>query len=45
MVNHLLVLKRWILSWVKDAKILEPESFVQDITCTLKKSTELYAFR
>ncbi len=26
-VNHLLELKRWILSWGEDAQVLEPDSF------------------
>jgi predicted DNA-binding transcriptional regulator YafY len=42
-VNHLLELKRWILSWGEDAQVLEPDSFAQDIMNTLKKSTELYS--
>ncbi len=42
-VNHLLELKRWILSWGEDAQVLEPDSFVQDIVSTLKRSTEHYS--
>jgi proteasome accessory factor B len=34
-VNHLLELKRWILSWGADAKLLEPEGFVRDIKNTV----------
>ena len=42
-VNHLLELKRWVLSWGEDAQVLEPDSFAQDILNTLKKTTELYS--
>jgi len=42
-VNHLLELKRWILSWGEDAQVLEPDSFAQDIMSTLGKSIELYS--
>ncbi len=42
-VNHLLELKRWILSWGEDAQVLEPDYFVKDIVTTLEKSTELYS--
>ena len=44
-VNHLLELKRWILSWGEDAQVLEPASFVEDIMSTLNSSTELYSAR
>lgn len=44
-VNHLLELKRWILSWGDDPLVLEPASFVQDIMITLNRSTELYSSR
>lgn len=41
-VNHLLELKRWILSWGNDAQVLEPHFFVQEIKNTLEKSVGLY---
>jgi len=41
-VNHLLELKRWILSWGDDAQVIEPDFFVHDIVSTLKRSTDLY---
>ncbi len=41
-VNHLLELKRWVLSWGNDAKVLEPDSFVQDIKKTVNKAANLY---
>ncbi len=30
-VNHLLELKRWVLSWGADAQVLKPDSFAQEI--------------
>ena len=41
-VNHLLELKRWILSWGCDAQVLEPDSFTRDIRQTLIKAAEIY---
>lgn len=41
-VNHLLELKRWILSWGCDAQVLEPDSFTRDIGQTLIKASEIY---
>jgi proteasome accessory factor B len=41
-VNHLLELKRWILSWGCDAQVLAPDSLVQDVRLTLQQATELY---
>ena len=41
-VNHLLELKRWILSWGADAQVIEPESFARDIRGTLVNAADLY---
>lgn len=41
-VNHLLELKRWILSWGGDAQVLEPDSFVHDIMQAVNETAELY---
>lgn len=41
-VNHLLELKRWILSWGADAKVLKPESFVEEVRATLNAGFEQY---
>jgi predicted DNA-binding transcriptional regulator YafY len=41
-VNHLLELKRWILSWGSMAQILEPQSFVDDIKQTVDDMKEKY---
>jgi len=41
-VNHLLELKRWILSWGAEALVLEPDYFAQDIEATLKQATNNY---
>jgi len=30
-VNHLLELKRWILSWGEMAQVIEPRSFVDEV--------------
>ncbi|MFT5700064.1 MAG: putative DNA-binding transcriptional regulator YafY [Desulforhopalus sp.] len=42
-VNHLLELKRWILSWGEDAHIIEPHSFAQSVAKTLVNSTKHYS--
>lgn len=41
-VNHLLELKRWILSWGAEAKVLEPKSFAREIQATLATAAEQY---
>lgn len=41
-VNHLLELKRWILSWGSQAKVLEPKSFVKDIEKTIGEMKDIY---
>ncbi|SHO52317.1 helix-turn-helix transcriptional regulator [Desulfopila aestuarii] len=41
-VNHLLELKRWILSWGAEAEVLEPESFAKEIHTTLATAADLY---
>ncbi len=41
-VNHLLELKRWILSWGADAQVLKPDFFAQEIRQTLSESLTLY---
>ena len=41
-VNHLLELKRWVLSWGDDAEVLEPKSFVQNIFNTHSKAVNKY---
>ncbi len=42
-VNHLLELKRWILSWGEDAHVIEPESFALELQKSLKNSLSNYA--
>jgi predicted DNA-binding transcriptional regulator YafY len=41
-VNHLLELKRWILSWGSMAKVLEPASLVGEIQKTIAEMGTLY---
>lgn len=41
-VNHLLELKRWILSWGTEAKIIEPLSFAEDLRQTLQNAAKRY---
>jgi predicted DNA-binding transcriptional regulator YafY len=41
-VNHLLELKRWILSWGSMAKVLEPQSFIEDIKLTITEMKNIY---
>ncbi len=41
-VNHLLELKRWILSWGSMAKILEPRSFIEETGKTISEMSALY---
>jgi len=41
-VNHLLELKRWILSWGNMAQVLEPKSFVEDLKKTIAVMQERY---
>ncbi len=41
-VNHLLELKRWILSWGNMAQVLEPQSFIEDIKITITEMKNIY---
>ena len=41
-VNHLLELKRWVLSWGDEAQVLEPNTFVQEIKKTARNITQKY---
>lgn len=41
-VNHLLELKRWILSWGGDAQALEPDYFAHDIVQAVNETAGLY---
>ncbi|RUM90816.1 MAG: hypothetical protein DSZ23_01880 [Thermodesulfatator sp.] len=41
-VNHLLELKKWVLSWGDMAKVLEPASFAEDVRLTLARAVALY---
>ncbi len=44
-VNHLLELKRWILSWGGDAQVLEPDFFAHDIIQAISETAELYSLK
>jgi predicted DNA-binding transcriptional regulator YafY len=41
-VNHLLELKRWILSWGDMAQVLEPQSFRENIKQTIDEMKNIY---
>jgi len=41
-VNHLLELKRWVLSWGSMAPVLEPQSFMEDIKLTIAEMKNIY---
>ncbi len=41
-VNHLLELKRWILSWGSMAEVLEPAALIEDIKKTITEMNTLY---
>jgi len=41
-VNHLLEIKRWILSWGSMAKVLDPPELVADLDRTIKEMANLY---
>ncbi len=41
-VNHTFELKKWVLSWGKDAKILEPENLSREIQDEIKEMQALY---
>lgn len=41
-VNHLLELKRWILSWGDKAQVLAPDSFVAEVKQTIKDMQRRY---
>jgi len=42
-VNHLLELKRWVLSWGADAQVLEPDFFIQELKDTVSKINNKYS--
>jgi predicted DNA-binding transcriptional regulator YafY len=42
-VNHLLELKRWILSWGSEATVLSPKNFADDIRQTLLDAASSYS--
>jgi len=41
-VNHLLELKRWVLSWGSGARVLAPEGFRADVARIVREMAELY---
>ena len=41
-VNHLLELKRWILSWGKNAVVLKPDYFRTEIEMEIKEMSQNY---
>lgn len=41
-VNHLLEIKRWILSWGNMAKVLDPPELVADLDRTIQEMANLY---
>ena len=41
-VNHLLELKRWILSWGSMAHVLEPQSLIEDLKQTIAEMNNIY---
>ncbi len=41
-VNHLLELKRWVLSWGSAARVLAPEGFRADVARSVRELSELY---
>jgi proteasome accessory factor B len=41
-VNHLLELKRWVLSWGAEAQVLAPDYFVQEIKKTAHNIKKQY---
>jgi predicted DNA-binding transcriptional regulator YafY len=42
-VNHLLELKRWVLSWGSAARVLAPERFRADVARSVQEMAELYS--
>ncbi len=41
-VNHLLELKRWVLSWGSMAQVLEPKGFMEDLKLTIAEMENIY---
>ena len=39
-VNHLLELRRWILSWGDMARVLAPESLAEEVRATARRMAE-----